>query len=501
MLNYKKYYLAFTLVELVVIITILAILWTVGFLSYTWFMSLARDSNRLTQLEWIYNWLESYKSKWKLPLPDDSVTVYSSWVIVWYQWNVWETVLNKIWYQKWWKDPLDDKYYTYYTDKKQQNIELLWFLENDPTVSKETTSIMNSEKWIMNNYWILDLKEDNYLLSYWTTVKYPLNNVNLLKQSSRDSSTLLGMTSENEKIQENVIVSETKQSSNHSYNYKTMLSRSPHFVRDDKKMTKAYSIITKTYATDYTERIIATFWKKLWILLDTNNNPIQENIVFKTTWFDLVTATGAYKAVFSSANNLISSWVIIWTWAVLTQSSPTASCRRIIESWLWNTSWNYIINPNWINIQVYCDMTTDWWWWTRYVNIKWTYTYQNALDCYNWIYVNNLNFECFSPLYAFPYKLLVKSWWNSWVWTISSNWEPMNWTRPSWNKRTYFDWMNNWAYIRLWIDYNHDSSTWREFGWICSSWPQYMSYSNSWIWPTTWMMREANAKLGEIYFK
>ncbi len=39
---------AFTLVELIVVITILAILWTIWFVSYTWFMSTARDSNRLT---------------------------------------------------------------------------------------------------------------------------------------------------------------------------------------------------------------------------------------------------------------------------------------------------------------------------------------------------------------------------------------------------------------------------------------------------------------------
>ncbi len=81
---------AFTLVELIVVITILAILGTIWFVSYTWFMSTARDSNRLTQLEWIHNWLESYKTRWKLPLPDDSVTIYASWTIIWYQWNAYE---------------------------------------------------------------------------------------------------------------------------------------------------------------------------------------------------------------------------------------------------------------------------------------------------------------------------------------------------------------------------------------------------------------------------
>ncbi len=265
---------AFTLVELIVTITILAILGNIWFISYTWFMSTARDSNRLTQLELIHNWLESYKTRWKLPLPDDSVTIYASWVIIWYQWNAWETVLNKIWYQKWWKDPLDNKYYTYYTDKKQQNIELLWFLENDPGASKETT-LNRTEKW-------------EQITEYW-------------------------------KKQETVMVL-------------------PPFVKGVRGVSslkpKVYSLktIPSSNATDYTERTIATFWKKLWILLDISNNPIQENTNLRTSWLDIVTTTWSYKSVFSSFNTGTSSWIITWTWMVLSQSNPTASCKRILES-------------------------------------------------------------------------------------------------------------------------------------------------------------------------
>ncbi len=101
------------------------------------------------------------------------------------------------------------------------------------------------------------------------------------------------------------------------------------------------------------------------ILLDTSNNPIQENINLRTSWLDIVTSTGTYKAVFSSVNTAKSSWIITWTWIVLSQSNPTASCKRILESWLWNTSWTYTINPAWTSLSVYCDMITKWWWWTK----------------------------------------------------------------------------------------------------------------------------------------
>ncbi len=349
---------AFTLVELIVVITILAILSTIWFVSYTWFMSTARDSNRLTQLEWIHNGLETYKTKGKLPLPDDSITIYASWVtnIVWYQWNAWETVLNKIWYQKWWKDPLDDKYYTYYTDKKQQNIELLWFLENDPWASKEITSIMNSEKWIMNNYWLL----------------------------------------------------------------------------------------TKVNATDYTERIITTFWKKLWILLDTNNNPIQENTTFRSNWFDVVTQTWSYKAVFIWWT-WTSSWIVIWTWVVLNIiSNPNKSCLTIRQSLIWRTSWYYTINPTWLqNIEVYCDMVMDWGWWTLvWRSVTWA-------------------------VWSF--------WWSSQLWTPSNENIPYS----MWSVSQYLNFNNlliaryeTWKNISLSVKVQVNNS--------------FSSVATSWIWTSNW---------------
>jgi len=41
---------AFTLVELIVVITIVGILSTVGFVSYSGYLTWARDSNRISQM-------------------------------------------------------------------------------------------------------------------------------------------------------------------------------------------------------------------------------------------------------------------------------------------------------------------------------------------------------------------------------------------------------------------------------------------------------------------
>jgi prepilin-type N-terminal cleavage/methylation domain-containing protein len=97
----------FTLVELVVVATILAILWAVGFSAYTWYITWARDTNRLVQLTSIYDGLNIHTTKWSLPIPDDSIDIEMNGNLVGYQWYAWENVLNTIGYKKWGKDPGD----------------------------------------------------------------------------------------------------------------------------------------------------------------------------------------------------------------------------------------------------------------------------------------------------------------------------------------------------------------------------------------------------------
>jgi len=88
---------AFTLVELIVVITILAILWTIAFISLQWYSRDARDSTRTADLWNMKTSLELYSLKtWKYPKPDNFSTVTSSWDIVWYQWVVWDQVTTNL---------------------------------------------------------------------------------------------------------------------------------------------------------------------------------------------------------------------------------------------------------------------------------------------------------------------------------------------------------------------------------------------------------------------
>ncbi len=141
---------AFTLVELIVVITILAILWTIAFISLQWYSTDARDSTRVTDLSTIRSSLELYNlDAGKYPLPTNWVSVTYSGSTVWKQWTFWETVyanLSKL--DKIPKDALTDKEYTYSVINKQNEYELAWLLEWD------TISLNQSQA----NAWTVEAK-------------------------------------------------------------------------------------------------------------------------------------------------------------------------------------------------------------------------------------------------------------------------------------------------------------------------------------------------------
>ena len=88
---------AFTLVELIVVITILAILWTIAFISLQWHSENARDSVRISDMKNIEKWLELMLTKrWTVSLPEDKVDIIANWTVFAYQWYAWKTTLQNI---------------------------------------------------------------------------------------------------------------------------------------------------------------------------------------------------------------------------------------------------------------------------------------------------------------------------------------------------------------------------------------------------------------------
>lgn len=124
---YKKG--GFTLVELIVVISILAVLATIWYISYSGYISAARDATRIHNISIIERAIEYHREEEpKLFLPENNIAITLSWTVVWYQGNLWKTSLWKIWITQWWTDPLDWEYYSYFLSGNKAQV--LTFLEN-----------------------------------------------------------------------------------------------------------------------------------------------------------------------------------------------------------------------------------------------------------------------------------------------------------------------------------------------------------------------------------
>ncbi len=147
----KKNRFWFTLVELIVVITILAILWTIAFISLQWYSKSARDSVRISDVENIVTSLTLYEvQKWAFPVPSDNVEVtYLGWE-VWTQWTIGDSVLtnlaqisNKI------VDPSSGSEYTYsrLNTKKEYQVAAVfeWWLafESDNNILSSAHAAWN----------------------------------------------------------------------------------------------------------------------------------------------------------------------------------------------------------------------------------------------------------------------------------------------------------------------------------------------------------------------
>ena len=146
---------AFTLVELIVTITILAILWTIGFLSFQSYTVYSRDVVRLSHISNMKSVLEyNYTETWRYPKPDWENNITYSWAIAWIQWDFWKDTKRKT------KrldsiplDPLTQNTYSYSVTKNQSEFELGSIFEWDE-VSKNNNILNNSyaDNWDFKAY-------------------------------------------------------------------------------------------------------------------------------------------------------------------------------------------------------------------------------------------------------------------------------------------------------------------------------------------------------------
>lgn len=150
-----KHLKGFTLVELIVVITIVGILSTVWFVSYSSYLMVARDSNRISQMIKLNDSLQVYSATKSLPLPDNKIDITASWTVFAYQGYAWVNVLETIDYTNGGLDPKDKIPYTYFVSANRNFFQLLVFMEENQSV----------ETYITQSY-AIDYN-DRYPKVYW----------------------------------------------------------------------------------------------------------------------------------------------------------------------------------------------------------------------------------------------------------------------------------------------------------------------------------------------
>lgn len=172
---------AFTLVELIVVITILAVLGTLWMLSFWSYISNSRDASRISNLRTLEKQLNLQFATTNLYVkPDTSVEVRADTSVIRYQWELWTNALEQLWMSDIdsWKDPLNSSFYTYTVSSNYKQYQLAAFLESTasyfpwvyPTYawyySDSTITTIGKPLWIILDNWV-PVNEVENIVSLW----------------------------------------------------------------------------------------------------------------------------------------------------------------------------------------------------------------------------------------------------------------------------------------------------------------------------------------------
>jgi len=157
----------FTLVELIVVISILAILWTIAFLSFWWYSSKARDWSRISDTMSLSKWIELYSVKsGYYPKPEWTLTEWIiNWTVVAYKWEIQDQISSLAKISKTPKDPLSNNYYIYWTTLDLKQYQIATTLENSLAYNNPITQTTYADwptyqaKVTWNYKWLIKYKD------------------------------------------------------------------------------------------------------------------------------------------------------------------------------------------------------------------------------------------------------------------------------------------------------------------------------------------------------
>lgn len=175
---------AFTLMELIVVITIFTILSTLAYVSVNWYIRKARDISRMENLRNIELWIELYVNKrWFYPEPENFKEIHYSWALLWTQWTYWKVLNRKIWTLS--KKPIDlvslnDFTYSLANDKRQYELAAIYEWEEIGYNNLITTTFASwkrlAKSMVIWNYNWFSLNVNTWSLVYILSLPTILSN-------------------------------------------------------------------------------------------------------------------------------------------------------------------------------------------------------------------------------------------------------------------------------------------------------------------------------------
>jgi len=182
---------AFTLVELIVVITILAILGTIAFVSLQWYSKDSRNSVRVTDVSTINTSLELLSLQTgKYPTPSNAEAIFSWATIIWQLGTIGDSVVTNV--QRLWTKPLDPKTseeYGYSTTQNSKEFQVKYTLEDGlATTLPQTyaaTNLVPRLKWNYNDLYTIG----NDGIYYTLPSLFPSNLDITLAEFTLDSET------------------------------------------------------------------------------------------------------------------------------------------------------------------------------------------------------------------------------------------------------------------------------------------------------------------------
>ena len=189
----------FTLIELIVTITILVILSFISYIYFSWLIKSGRDASRSENINRIKTALELYSVKsWVFPEPTNPIDITYSWATIWKQWTFWDSVFTNVWeLNKKPTDILTNTEFAYSITKNKKEYELWTVIEwssishiniINKTYAAWNTTAISLTKWnynwvsIYTSTWWVD-----YILAIPSIISYDTNETDIEKLTNRQT--------------------------------------------------------------------------------------------------------------------------------------------------------------------------------------------------------------------------------------------------------------------------------------------------------------------------